>query len=201
MPVHTIAAALGLPASEFPRFFDLGVQMTNPVITHDERLAAAGALAAYVAPIVAERRATPGDDLIGLLVSARIPPDDRYAGLDDRPLSDEEIATFVRVLVVAGSATTYRAYGSLLFHLLTNPDQLAEVVADPALRPNDRGGHPHRPAARAARADRRATRWWRGRRCPRAPASTSAPARPTTIPRCSTTPTPSTSTARGSSAT
>lgn len=136
VPVHTIAAALGLPASEFPRFFDLGVQMTNPVITHDERLEARDALAAYVAPIVAERRATPGDDLIGLLVGARIPPDDEHEGLDDRPLSDEEIATFVRVLVVAGSATTYRAYGSLLFHLLANPDQLAEVVADPSLRAN-----------------------------------------------------------------
>jgi cytochrome P450 len=136
VPVHTIAAALGLPASEFPRFFDLGVQMTNPVIAHDERLAAAAALANYVAPIVAARRAEPGDDLIGLLVGARMSPDDHDSGLDDRPLSDEEIATFVRVLVVAGSATTYRAYGTLLFHLLRNPEQLAEVTADSSLRPN-----------------------------------------------------------------
>ena len=136
VPVHTIAAALGLPASEFPRFFDLGVQMTNPVISHDERLAAADALAAYVAPIVARRRSVPADDLIGVLVEARMPSDDDHAGLDDRPLSDEEIATFVRVLVVAGSATTYRAYGTLLFHLLRNPDQLAAVTADPSLRPN-----------------------------------------------------------------
>lgn len=134
VPVHTIAAALGLPASEFPRFFDLGVQMTNPVIAHEERLEARDALAAYVAPIVAERRAAPGDDLIGLLVSALVPADDDHAALDDRPLSDEEIATFVRVLVVAGSATTYRAYGSLLFHLLDNPDQLGAVIADPSLR-------------------------------------------------------------------
>jgi cytochrome P450 len=136
VPVHTIATALGLPASEFSRFFDLGVEMTSPVVTQEQRLAAADALAEYVAPIVAERRAVPGDDLIGLLVSAHIPPDDEHAGLDDRPLSDEEIATFVRVLVVAGSATTYRAYGSLMFHLLRNPDQLAQVIADPALRPN-----------------------------------------------------------------
>jgi cytochrome P450 len=132
VPVHTIAAALGLPASERTTFFDLGVQMTNPLVTQEERLAAATALADYVTPIVAERRRKSGRDLIGVLVDARLADDETADGLDDRPLSDEEIATFVRVLVVAGSATTYRAYGTLLFHLLHQPDQFAEVCADPS---------------------------------------------------------------------
>ena len=136
VPVHTIAAALGLPPVERATFFDLGVQMTNPMVAPDERLRAAGALADFVAPVVAARRARGGDDLIGLLVAARVPPDERQGGIDDRPLSDEEIATFVRVLVVAGSATTYRAYGNLIFHLLRNPDQLAEVRTDERLWTN-----------------------------------------------------------------
>jgi cytochrome P450 len=136
VPVHTIAAALGLPAGERTTFFDLGVQMTNPLSAPEERLAAAAALGGFVAPIVAARRRRSGDDLIGVLVAARLPTDGTAEGLDDRPLTDEEIATFVRVLVVAGSATTYRAYGTLVFHLLRHPGQLAEVVADPALRPN-----------------------------------------------------------------
>jgi cytochrome P450 len=53
--------------------------------------------------------------------------------VDDRPLSDEEIAGFVRLLVIAGASTTYRAYGNLMFALLTHPDQLAQVRADRSL--------------------------------------------------------------------
>jgi cytochrome P450 len=136
IPVHTIAAAIGLPRSERGRFFDLGVTMTSPVVSQEARLAAAAALGDYVAPLVEQRRREHTDDLIGVLVNARVPPEVARSGLDERPLSDEEIATFVRVLVVAGSATTYRAYGVLLFHLLTNTEQLAQVRADPSLRHN-----------------------------------------------------------------
>ena len=52
-----------------------------------------------------------------------------------QPLSDEEINSFVRLFIVAGAGTTFRGYGALMYHLLTNPDQLEEVRRDRSLVP------------------------------------------------------------------
>ena len=49
--------------------------------------------------------------------------------------ADEEIFAFLRLLLPAGVETTYRSLGNLLFALLTHPDQLEEVRANPALIP------------------------------------------------------------------
>jgi len=43
--------------------------------------------------------------------------------------------SFLRLLVVAGAETTYHLIGSALYGLLTHPEQLAEVAADPSLVP------------------------------------------------------------------
>ena len=52
---------------------------------------------------------------------------------DSRPLTDEEVNTFVRLLIIAGAGTTYKAYGNLMFMLLSHPEQLAAVRDDRAL--------------------------------------------------------------------
>ena len=56
--------------------------------------------------------------------------------VDRHPLSDEEINGFVRLLLVGGTSTTYRAFGVLLYLLLTNPDQMALLRADRSLAAN-----------------------------------------------------------------
>jgi len=48
-------------------------------------------------------------------------------------MSDEEIATFLRTFLNAGSETTSSALGSLFWHLLGNRDQLELVRADRGL--------------------------------------------------------------------
>ena len=55
--------------------------------------------------------------------------------LDGESLSDEEIFSFLRLLLPAGAETTYRATGSFLYGLLTNPDQLDALRADRSLMP------------------------------------------------------------------
>jgi cytochrome P450 len=134
VPVHVIASALGLPVEARKEFFQLSATMTSVVLPLEDRLRAARRIAGYVQRIAQARRADGGNDLIGLLVAARVPADEATDGVDDRPLSDEEIETFVRLLVAAGSATTYRAYGVLMFHLLHNPSVLAEVRDNATLR-------------------------------------------------------------------
>ena len=66
----------------------------------------------------------PRDDVISDLAAAE---------LDGERLGDEEIFSFLRLLLPAGAETTYRATGNLLFGLLTNPDQLAALATTVSL--------------------------------------------------------------------
>jgi cytochrome P450 len=132
VPVHTIAAAIGLPTEDRDQFFEWAVAMTLSTTTLQARQDASHALGDYIAPLIATRRHQPSDDLLSTLAQATV-PDDVGEGVDRRPLSDEEINAFVRILVVAGSGTTFRGYGSLMYHLLTHPDLLDAVRADRSL--------------------------------------------------------------------
>jgi cytochrome P450 len=77
--------------------------------------------------VLEDRRRQPADDLISELVVAEV---------DGRTLDDEEIYSFLRLLLPAGVETTYRASGNMLYGLLTNPDQLERVRADRSLLPD-----------------------------------------------------------------
>ncbi len=129
VPVQTIGVALGLPGEDRQKFFDWSIGMTSG----GDVLSSSAAVAEYAAPLIAERRANPKNDLISLLVEARIEDTDADSMDDSRPLTDEEVNTFVRLLIIAGAGTTYKAYGNLMFMLLSHPDQLNAVRADRSL--------------------------------------------------------------------
>jgi cytochrome P450 len=131
VPIQTASVAMGLPAEDQRKFFDLACRMTSG----DERMEAAMEVGEYIAPLIVERRANPSDDLLSLLTQARIEAEDAEGIEDTRPLDDEEIAAFVRLLIIAGAGTTYKAYGNLMFQLLTHPDQLDAVREDRSLVP------------------------------------------------------------------
>ncbi|WP_157108776.1 cytochrome P450, partial [Aldersonia kunmingensis] len=88
--------------------------------------AASLALEEYFAPILAERRKNPADDLISRLAVAEI---------DGERLEDGEIFSFLRLLLPAGVETTYRSLGNLIFGLLTHPEQFEAIRADRSLIP------------------------------------------------------------------
>ncbi len=120
-PVQVIARILGLPRADFPVFQRWAIEITSVTANWERGLAASEALRAYFADVLEERRRRPADDLISELVVAEV---------EGRRLTDEEIYSFLRLLLPAGVETTYRASGSMLYGLLTNPDQLAAVVDD-----------------------------------------------------------------------
>jgi cytochrome P450 len=123
-PVQVIAEILGLPRADFPSFQRWAIEITSVTTNWDRGVAASEALRDYFAGIVEERRVRPADDLISDLVAVDV---------DGRGLDDEEIFSFLRLLLPAGVETTYRASGNLLYGLLTNPDQLRAVREDRAL--------------------------------------------------------------------
>jgi cytochrome P450 len=125
-PVQVIARILGLPRSDFPVFQRWAIEITSVTANWERGLAASEALRDYFAGVLEQRRRQPDDDLISELVVAEV---------DGRRLTDEEIYSFLRLLLPAGVETTYRASGSMLYGLLTNPDQLRAVVEDRDLIP------------------------------------------------------------------
>jgi len=112
---------LGLPVEDYPRFQRWAVEITSVAANWERGIAASAALREYFAQVLDERRCRPEDDLITDLTQLEV---------DGAQLTDEEIFSFLRLLLPAGIETTYRATGSMLFGLLTHPDQLAMVRAD-----------------------------------------------------------------------
>jgi len=125
-PVQVIARILGLPREDYPRFQRWALEITSVTANWDRGIAASAALRDYFVDVMAERRATPGDDLISDLVRAEV---------DGRHLDDEEICSFLRLLLPAGVETTYRASGSLLLALLNDRTQFDALYRDRTVFP------------------------------------------------------------------
>jgi cytochrome P450 len=125
-PTQIIASLLGLPRNDYPQFQRWSVALLSILFNRERGLAASEALRDYFIPILAARRQEPRDDLISGLAQAEI---------DGEVLSDDEIFSFLRLLLPAGVETTYRSLGNLLFALLSNPDQLGAVRSDRSLIP------------------------------------------------------------------
>lgn len=125
-PTQIIAGLLGLPRADYPEFQRWSISLLSFTINPERGRAASQALQEYFTPILAARRQDPRDDLISGLAQADI---------DGEHLSDEEIFSFLRLLLPAGVETTYRSLGNMLFGLLSSPEQLEAVRADRSLLP------------------------------------------------------------------
>ena len=123
-PVQVIAEVLGLSRDDHEYFHPRALAVINVAVRPDEGIAASEELRDYFANVLEERRANPGSDLISELCRAE---------LDGETLGDEEIFSFLRLLLPAGAETTYRATGSFIYGLLTHPDQFEALKADRSL--------------------------------------------------------------------
>lgn len=125
-PTRIIARLLGLPAEDHRRFQQWSVAILGFFADLERAVTASGEVKDYVAGILEERRRHPQEDLISDLA---------HAELGGERLSDEEIFSFVLLLLPAGVETTFRSTGNLLLTLLSHPDQLQALRADRDLVP------------------------------------------------------------------
>jgi cytochrome P450 len=89
-------------------------------------------LAAYFTGLIAAKRAEPGDDLLSALVLARDNAGEE--GADDGLTGTELLSTAFQ-LVMAGFDTTVNLIASSTLALLTHPQEMARLRADPSLLP------------------------------------------------------------------
>ena len=125
-PAQVIGGVLGLPCEDFPQFQVWASAIISVNSAWERGIAASVALKEYLAGVLEERRAHPRDDLVSDLAVAE---------LDGERLDDEEIFSFLRLLLPAGVETTFRSSGNFIHALLTHPDQLEALRLDRSLMP------------------------------------------------------------------
>lgn len=131
LPVEIMARLMGIPAGDIGQFgqwsTDLGLLFSFPVTPHVEAIEAAlEGLLAYAEGLIAQRRGTPGDDLISLLIQAEE---------DGDSLSTRELQWQVVNLTFAGHDTTRNQLAFILKMFAEHPEAWRELGRDPALAP------------------------------------------------------------------
>jgi cytochrome P450 len=130
-PVNVICDMLGLDKADHDRFHGWYTTVIAFLgnLSQDPEVAAAGRrtraeFAEYMLPVIQDRRARPGDDLLSVLCSAEV---------EGTAMNDEDIKAFCSLLLAAGGETTDKAIASVFANLLQHPDQLAAVQDDRTL--------------------------------------------------------------------
>ncbi|MFB7497265.1 cytochrome P450 [Streptomyces sp. NPDC056161] len=127
LPIAVICELIGVPTLDREAFR----RWSNTALTSrdaDERVAAAGAASEYIARLIAHKQREPQDDLLSALIRVTDEGGDR--------LSADELLGTVWLLLVAGHETTVNLISNGILALLTRPEQLAALRADPALLEN-----------------------------------------------------------------
>lgn len=132
-PINVIVDMLALDKAEHPRFhaWYTAIVAYFGNLAQDPGVTAAGhrtrdEFAAYMIPVIQERREHPGGDLLSILCSAEI---------DGTRMTDQDIKSFISILFSAGGETTDKAISGLFGNLLAHPAQLAAVREDRQLVP------------------------------------------------------------------
>jgi cytochrome P450 len=138
LPMMVIAAMLGVPAAGLSwchRWSDAILNMSYTIgatgeaaqAAEEEFRVATSEMTAFLTGALAERRATPKDDLLTRLLQAE---------LDGERLTQDEILGFFQLLLAGGQETTTNLINNAVLCFLENPDQLARVRAAPDLLPS-----------------------------------------------------------------
>ncbi|GHF69440.1 cytochrome P450 [Streptomyces mashuensis] len=128
LPVSVICRLLGVPEEDRPLFRKWSDDaLSTSSLTAEEAEASREELRAYMAGLVAERRARPADDLMTALIEAR--------DQEDR-LSEPELIDLCVAVLVAGHETTATQIPNFVCTLLDRPGELARLREDPGLIPS-----------------------------------------------------------------
>lgn len=132
LPLQVIAELLGIPESDQHQVFE----WSNTMIGSDdpewqrspeEATSAAMAMYAYANELALQRRDSPRDDLVSVLMRAEVDEGDPSGG---RQLTELEFDVFFLLLAVAGNETTRNLISGGMLALIEHPDQRQRLRDD-----------------------------------------------------------------------
>lgn len=125
MPITVICELLGVPAEDRDTFRNWSNELVTPA-GEDGYLGALEGFGGYLDALIEDKRAAgPADDLLSGLIAARAEDGDRLSG--------PELRAMAYLLLIAGHETTVNLIANTVRNLLTHPEQLAALRADPGL--------------------------------------------------------------------
>ncbi|MGV9982233.1 cytochrome P450 [Micromonospora wenchangensis] len=129
LPIRVICDLLGVPVADQDRFHTWSEAIVSTTSLRPEVARSyIDQLLSYMAGLIAQRRVTPTDDLIGAMVRARDENADR--------LTENEVVHLAAGLLAAGHETTVTQIPNLVYVLLTEPDVWQRLVDEPSLVPS-----------------------------------------------------------------
>jgi cytochrome P450 family 142 subfamily A polypeptide 1 len=132
LPIEVIGQALGFPSSDFEKLLDWSDSLMSALVgvqddeTAMKMLGAFEGYTEYLTGAVAERRATPTDDLISILVHAEV---------DGHKLDDEALLHESLLILIGGDETSRHVMSGGVYQLLKDRDQWDRLSADRSLMP------------------------------------------------------------------
>ena len=131
LPLQVIAELIGVPLEDRHLVFQWSNQMIgleDPEYGNSMEVAtqAAAEMFAYAEKLANERRRSPHDDLVTVLIDAEV---------EGEQLTPLEFNVFFMLLAVAGNETTRNLISGGMLALSEHPDQHARLLEDPALVP------------------------------------------------------------------
>ncbi|MFI6564169.1 cytochrome P450 [Streptomyces sp. NPDC050534] len=127
LPMSVICELLGVPAldrDDFAAASNTALASPDPA----EQREAARTTSRFIGQLLADKKQRPGDDLLSALIRTSDEEGDR--------LTADELTGTVWLLMVAGFETTANLISNGVLALLSHPDQLALLRADPSLMEN-----------------------------------------------------------------
>jgi cytochrome P450 len=127
LPLQAICLLLGVPQHDramLCEWMDRGLEAESGEALNREY---GRMLSAYGVELIRAKRKEPADDLLSVVIQARMPEE------DPPELGDDELMFFFSLLFTAGSETTRKAIAGGLRALVENPAELARLRTDPGL--------------------------------------------------------------------
>ncbi|NEA32470.1 cytochrome P450 [Streptomyces sp. SID13031] len=126
LPLGTICDLFAMPEEDRENFRKWSGTLTGAGQDPEEVASASKNMTEYANALIDARRADPGDDMISEMLRM---------DLDGDQLTQGEIVGMIFIVVTAGHVTTVHSIGNGVFNLLTHPEELEKLRADPSLIP------------------------------------------------------------------
>jgi cholest-4-en-3-one 26-monooxygenase len=129
LPLQAIAEFLGVPYEDRHKMFDWSNKMIGSddpeyAVNREDVQASFYQMFMYANALGADRRSTPRDDIVSMLVHGEV---------DGDKLTETDFDMFFMLLAVAGNETTRNALSQGMAALLDHPEQYQMMVDDPSI--------------------------------------------------------------------
>jgi cytochrome P450 len=120
-PMRITNRLLGIPPDDEQQMAAWAIAMLDILGDPEGSLRANAQFAEYVKPLLEERRAHPGEDILSSLVTEEV---------EGQRLNEDEVLGFLRLLFPAGVDTTWLTLGSMMYAVMQHPELYERLLAD-----------------------------------------------------------------------